>query len=764
MPQQEDTQLIKRGESVFYGTFLRYLWRNEKNGNCFFQISTKQKLLLKEQFSKKEIIRDSYSKKDISWYTLNCDAANFSVPFYEKKTPVRITGYFLNEKKSGYCWDFKITSIQEASQEETIAIEYLASDSFPSISYENAVTIVRYHGADVFSYIHEEGIANKIQKESGLSAQQVKNMLDCIGNTVEERTLYEKLGPLGIPYPFCVKAVKVYGTQAETRLSQNPHSYGGRLGLSFPQCDAIAKYYGFSLNYEGRLRRAVYETLKKIANNGNVYASQPVFYKNFYNILKTEYYSADYRPSAIDFFTYVKDILDLKKINEIESFVNKKLVNAEGRIVSNILRLTSVKGQEQPWEENLIQYAENVCHMNYGYQQRGAFPIMLRNRGLKVLIGGPGTGKTTTIKGIIYVYKKMFPDHKISLCAPTGRAAQRMAESTEMEAVTVHRLLDYRPYGDTNIHKDANNPIQADLIVVDEMSMMDIELFDIFLSAVKTGTTIIFVGDTNQLEAVGAGTILNDLLNMPEFLIDKCELTEVFRQKGGSPIIENAIRVCKGITDLRDCEDFQIFHTKCQEETRDKVVSLLRDLYNPDDPFETQVLCPARNGIAGINSLNQILQKELNPGKKGMQYGRTIYRPNDKVIMTVNNYDPDCCYYNGDIGVIEEITPGVVKVRIRGMIFQIKKSMLDDMDLAYGMTIHKSQGSEFANVIVVMPMDPHSMLVKNLFYTAITRAKKKVYIINEGSAMETAIKTDRSKSRQTTLMAQLMAQLKKVHE
>lgn len=763
MPQQEDTQLIKKGESVFYGIFLRYLWRNEKNGNCFFQISTKQQLLLKEQFSKKEVLRDSYSKKDISWYTLNCNAANFCVPFYEKKTPVRITGYFLNEKDNGYCWDFKITSIQEASQEETVAIEYLASDSFPNISYENAVTIVRYHGADVFSYNEIKGIANQIQKETGLAANQIKNMLDIIGNTVQERTLYEKLAPLGIPYPFCVKAVNLYGVHAEKYLKRNPHAFGGKLGLSFPQCDAIAKSYGFSLNYSGRLRRAVFEALKGIANNGNVYASQNVFYRSFYRVLNTEYYD-EYRPSAIDFFTYVKDILGLKKINNIEAFVNKKLINAEERIVHNILRLTSVKDLKQPWEESLISYAENVCQMNYGHQQRGAFPIMLRSRGLKVLIGGPGTGKTTTIKGIIYAYQKMFPDHKIRLCAPTGRAAQRMAESTEMEAVTVHRLLDYRPYGDTNIHKDANNPIQADLIVVDEMSMMDIELFDIFLSAIKTGATIIFVGDTNQLEAVGAGTILQDLLNMPESLIDKCELTEVYRQKGGSPIIENAIRVCCGKTQLINCEDFQIIHTKCEEETRDKVLSLLKELYNPEDPFETQVLCPARKGEAGITNLNQVLQKELNPGKKGMQYGRTLYRPNDKIMMTVNNYDPECNFYNGDIGVIKEITPGIVKVKIRNQLFQIKKSMLNDMDLAYGMTIHKSQGSEFTNVIVVMPMEPRSMLVKNLFYTAITRAKKKVYIINEGSAMETAIKTDRSSKRNTTLLAQLHEALKKVHD
>ena len=454
------------------------------------------------------------------------------------------------------------------------------------------------------------------------------------------------------------------------------------------------------------------------------------------------------------------DILGTNEINGSEIFYNKKLYQAETRIAKNLIRLSSMTDKKnQGWNPRLIEYAQTACQINYGEQQRRAFSTVLSSKGLKVVIGGPGTGKTTTIKGIILAYKKIFPDNKVKLCAPTGRAAQRMAESTGMEATTVHRLLDYRPYGDSSIHKDANDPIMADLIVVDEMSMMNIELFDIFLSAIKTGTTIIFVGDTHQLEAVGAGSILKDLLEMPETITQKCELTDVFRQKGGSPIIENSMRINRGETTLETRDDFQILHKKYEEESRDKVMEIMKGLYNPDDPFETQILCPSRKGEAGITNLNTLLQQEFNPGKKGLQYGSTKFRVGDKIMMTNNNYDSTCLFYNGDIGVIKEIHPNGMDVEIRGEILRIKRQMLNLVQLSYGMTIHKSQGSEFKNVVIVMPMEPKSMLVRNLLYTAVTRAKKRVIIINEGSALETSIKVDKSQSRRTTLLLQLRQML-----
>lgn len=756
MSQNEYIDLLKKGESAFYGIFHRYFWRDDKSGKSFFQIRTKQPLFLKQQYQKMEKLRDQINKTDITWYYINCDASKTNTTYYEEKTPVKITGYFVTEGSSEYCWDFHVTSMQEASVDETTTIEYLSSIG---ISYEEAVKVVSFHGSDIFTFVERADAAKLIQQETGMDAETVSSMILTIRNTIEERKLYSFLGPLGIPYPYAAKLIKYYGENAEKILKKDPHYTGFKVGLNFKQCDLIAKACGCCYDYGGRVRQAIYEVLNMLGSDGHVWTTQDDFYYSLYRTLKSSCYE-EFRPTFLDFFPMVMDILGTNEINGSEIFYNKKLYQAETRIAKNLIRLSSMTDKKnQGWNPRLIEYAQNACQINYGEQQRRAFSTVLSSKGLKVVIGGPGTGKTTTIKGIILAYKKIFPDNKVKLCAPTGRAAQRMAESTGMEATTVQRLLDYRPYGDSSIHKDANDPIMADLIVVDEMSMMNIELFDIFLSAIKTGTTIIFVGDTHQLEAVGAGSILKDLLEMPETITQKCELTDVFRQKGGSPIIENSMRINRGETTLETRDDFQILHTKSEEESRDKVLEIMKGLYNPDDPFETQILCPSRKGEAGITNLNTLLQQEFNPGKKGLQYGSTKFRVGDKIMMTNNNYDSTCLFYNGDIGVIKEIHPNGMDVEIRGEILRIKRQMLNLVQLSYGMTIHKSQGSEFKNVVIVMPMEPKSMLVRNLLYTAVTRAKKRVIIINEGSALETSIKVDKSQSRRTTLLLQLRQML-----
>jgi exodeoxyribonuclease V alpha subunit len=345
----------------------------------------------------------------------------------------------------------------------------------------------------------------------------------------------------------------------------------------------------------------------------------------------------------------------------------------------------------------------------------------------------------------------MYPKHKIALCAPTGRAAQRMSESTGMEATTVHRLLDYRPYGDTPSCKDRNNPIDADFIIVDEVSMTDIALFDMLLEAVKDNTMVLLVGDIHQLESVGPGAVLRDLLECSSTIIPRIMLTEVFRQKGGSPIIENAMRINDGNIHMVEAPEFKIIKTKCPEQSLEVIQRLMHEMYDPRNPFETQILCPARKGLAGINNLNTVLQRQLNPSNQCLHFGQTEFRPNDKILMTENNYEAG--YYNGDIGIIKTITPSGILVDIRDQDFLIPKSELHNMRLSYGLTIHKSQGSEFKNVIVSMPMDPPGMLVRNLFYTGVTRAKKNVIIVNEGTSMQTSIKVanEGSRGRRTLL-------------
>lgn len=249
-----------------------------------------------------------------------------------------------------------------------------------------------------------------------------------------------------------------------------------------------------------------------------------------------------------------------------------------------------------------------------------------------------------------------------------------------------------------------------------------------------------------------------------DLFIEKNRLTEVFRQKGGSPIIDNSQKINEGNIHLHECEDFQIIHTKCEEETLEQTKSLMQKLYNKDNPFETQILCPSRKGEAGIENCNTVLQDLLNPEKQSLTYGNTKFRVNDKIIMMKNNYSSQDGYFNGDIGIVKELGKGKMVADIRGEMVNLCRDALDDVQLAYRMTIHKSQGSEFKNAIVVMPSEPANMLVRNLLYTGVTRAKKRVFIINEGSAMECAIRTNTIGKRRTMFAEYLALAARKYEE
>lgn len=559
----------------------------------------------------------------------------------------------------------------------------------------------------------------------------------------------------------CAKAVKLYGSSVEEKIMEDPYSYGKKLGLGFLTCDKLGVKFHKPAEFFGRIKLAAFEAANILSANGHTYYTGELFHYNIQRILNSGCY-AEHVPTSAVLTAIGKDYL--QEVDGQNCIIHpQKYLTAEKRIAKNIRRLASASCENQSFSPDFILYAARACKMNYGEQQRSAFPMVLRKKGVKILTGGPGTGKTTTILGILLAYKRMHPKDTIRLCAPTGRAAQRMAESTHMEAVTVHRLLDLKPYGDTTVCKDSSDPIDADLIVVDEMSMINIEVFDLLLEAIKTGTTLVLVGDINQLESVGAGAVLHDLLEAPESLIPRTMLTDVFRQKGDSSIISNAIRINAGITTLDERPDFQVIHTKSAEESLEQVKSLMKKLYNPEEPFSTQILCPARKGISGVENMNIALQALLNPQTKGITYGSIKYRLNDKVMFYKNNYsissyEGEIGLYNGDIGKIVKVSESGLTVNVRNSHYEITRDLMDNLGLSYAMTIHKSQGSEFSCIIVVMPAEPTNMLVRNLFYTAVTRAKKKVYVIDESYAMETSIRIAKAGKRLTNLAEYLKSE------
>ena len=736
-------KLLKKGESEnmsgmkIYGIYEKELYHDEESGSSRFIIRTLAKIH-PSFVMRKTVIRNRKTKADENWYSIMVNAMKLNLPAYASGTPIVISGSFTMEPT-----EFCSESCKMQSDNESYALEFYTSAC--NLEYENASKIVDIYGSDINVLAGHD--KTSVASAVGISEEKAARLIKKIKDTKAEQDLFIFLSKYGVPYYKVKKLTEMYEDDAINKLSQNPYLYGKRADLSLTEAEKIADYFNISPMNIDRLNYAAEIALDRIGNQGHVYAEKKSFFSVMENVLRSGIYKDFKLPASME-TPSILTATETMIIDKKTVICNKLLVEAERRIYKNVLRLS--EGSPLNISNEIYKKAEKYCHMTYGTQQRSAFPILLKKRGLCILTGGPGTGKTTVVKGLIKALELSYPNLKIALCAPTGRAAQRMSESCGKTASTVHRLLDIRPYGLSITCKNAGNPINADVIIVDECSMLNIELADKLLEAVKNNTLVLFVGDIHQLESVGAGNVLHDLLEADERLIPRVMLTDVFRQKGDSPIIQDAILINKGLTNLVTNQDFQIIQTHSGSESLDVVKELIKQLYNPEDPFETQILCPARTGDAGISNLNAELQELLNPDGAEIVYGKnTRYRVNDKIMMLHNNYEKQ--YYNGDIGIIKSINGRNVELLIRDKEYVLEKSELNEMTLAYGMTIHKSQGSEFPTVIIVMPKDEPGMLVRNLFYTAVTRGKARVIVVNEQDAMQTAIRTNKLSVRKTML-------------
>ena len=424
------------------------------------------------------------------------------------------------------------------------------------------------------------------------------------------------------------------------------------------------------------------------------------------------------------------------------------LIKKELDIAYKIRKINRTRRPAEIDVREALRKAESETGIELGEEQASAFVKILSSKGgLHIVTGGPGTGKTQLVKTILAAWEKEYPEEEIALCAPTGRAAQRMAEVTGREASTIHRLLDFRPYQEQPTFNSIK-PLPADLVIVDESSMIDVELFDYLICAVRPRATLILLGDSDQLESVGPGAVLRDLLD-PENEIEKSRLVKVFRQAAESKIVENAGKIRNGIDSLTEGDDFLIYHSTEPGQTISMVRNLALKFSDRSDPYRVQILCPTRKGAAGINALNMDLQENLNGGSVGIRAGGREFRQGDKVLMNTNNAAEG--YYNGDVGIIKAITPDEMEIEIRGERIRILREMWEDVELAYATTIHKSQGSEYETVVIVLPAEYPGMLARNLIYTAVTRARERVYIVYEEDALQKAVRTYKASDRQTML-------------
>lgn len=607
-----------------------------------------------------------------------------------------------------------------------------------------ARSIVEAFGEQLTQESLDEDLENRMVLLRGVTRRQCQQIINRVRTQSKQQELYEYLIKHGGVYKDYLILYRKYGFDALEMLKNNPYEIGLKSGLRFIICDSIAKENGGHAHSTKRLENGIRRTLHAAGTEGHTYLEKPQLLKEAQRLLRNAVFPDPVSVPAICLGIELATRSGV--VREENRYYLDFLRNAEKHVAEKIGRMSFPPVQYMEYHPDLVEQVMKKTGIQFADGQREAFTL-LQSSGVKVLLGGPGTGKTTTVHGLVEAFQIMKPDADILLCAPTGRAAQRLAEATGREAFTIHRLLEFAK---TNMTGQvlSSKELEADLYIVDESSMINIELADMFLSAIEPGATIIFVGDNDQLPAIGPGNFLHDLTYCDG--IPTVELTEVFRQKSGSVILKNARSICMGISKLENGDDFE--HIVIED---DVVFSRVQEeylkYYDKNDPYYVQVLACT---TSMVSKLNEQLQKMVNGDSPGIRYGGTYFRVGDKIIMSSNNYRMR--YFNGDVGVITGIlSQDHIKVRLNQIEIILTLDEFEDMRLGYCITVHKSQGSEYPVVFVVLPSKPKNMLKRKILFTGITRGKKSVKVFASKASIAMAVANNDEEKRQSTLMRRL---------
>lgn len=624
-------------------------------------------------------------------------------------------------------WEKKIPSTKEA------AVDFLSSGLIRGVGPATAKKIVDVLGAEAIEKILNEG-PDVLKPVKGIG-KKAADIYRSVQETYELNRIISELRPLGLTAKMALKAYEYFGRSVVDYVKGNPYCLTKLNLVGFARADAIAREMGIAPDSELRIQAAGRYVLNEaLWNEGHTFLPLKEFIDRTTELLK----------SKLSVETILKSIkMQDDMALDSEKACLKWALSCEANIAEQVRRLNRKLSDLDP-EHQIIEY-EKESGILLTHEQREAVKKVI-NSGLLILTGGPGVGKSQTVRAIVSVYQKLF-NTPILLAAPTGRAARRLAELTGHPASTVHRMLGIQR-GD-GIQFDQYNPLDAGLIVLDEVSMMDIILAAKFFKAVQDNTRVLLVGDPDQLPPVGPGYLLRDLL---EAGIPSVKLTKVFRQAQESLIVKNAHRVNRGkmITLVKGKHDFLFFQRETPQEIADCILSCARRISK-----DVLVLSPMKGGPIGTVELNRRLQEVINPKGKEIKVGQTIFREGDKVIQKRNNYGK--MVFNGDIGVITCITGDYVRVRFHDALVDYGPDELKDLDLGYCITIHRSQGSECDTVIVPLTTMHYIMLARNLVYTAITRATRKVILIGTKKALAIAIKNNKMVQRYSTLRERLSA-------
>lgn len=676
-----------------------------------------------------------------------------------------------------YGQQFSIYSYETVVPQDAFAIErYLGSGAIKGIGAALAARIVRKFGDDTLRIIEEE--PERLAEVKGISERKAREIAEQVEEKADMRKAMMFLQKYGISQTLGAKIYQQYKQDMYRILKENPYKMAEDInGVGFKMADEIASRIGIHTDSDYRIRSGLLYILLLATGEGHVYLPKKLLLERAQQLLgvQADYMEKHLTDLAIDRKIVIKEI-DTDHTGKQQVVYASQYYQIELHTAQMLHELNVKDTAEEEVLQEKIKQIQRAEKIDLDEKQQEAIKEAVRN-GLMVITGGPGTGKTTTINAIIRYFEMEGLD--IYLAAPTGRAAKRMTEATGYEAKTIHRLLELTGIPEessarVHFERNAQNPLEADVIIIDEMSMVDIFLMHALLSAVVTGTRLILVGDVNQLPSVGPGSVLKDIIRSGEFPV--VELTKIFRQASQSDIVVNAHKINQGIPVVLDNKSMDFFFLKRYD--ANVVISVVITLIQKKlpkfvdaQPYDIQVLTPMRKGLLGVERLNGILQQYLNPPekeKKEKEHGNGLFREGDKVMQIKNNYqiewevrglygipvEKGVGVFNGDTGILREINTFAETVTVE---FDERKfveysfKQLDELELAYAITIHKAQGSEYPAVIIPLLGGPKMLMNRNLLYTAVTRARKCVTLVGDEKTFEEMENNRMEQSRYTTL-------------
>ena len=737
-------------ENIISGTVEAVVYRNDANAYTILEVYSEEK---------KEVL-----------------TVVGTMPFVGEGEVIEVHGEWVFHSEYGK--QFRVNKFEKRLPTDVNSVlKYLSSGVVKGIGPKTAAKIVEKYGEDTLDVIanHPDWIA----EFKGITARKALE----ISEQVKRQTTFYKLFDYckdRFPITVALRIHNAYGDKAIDVLKNNPYGLCGEIdGFTFAAADAIAIDNGYDLDGRDRVLGATVQVLKHAGENGHAGLPVKLLIKEVAELINLDVKNVAELEKE---FAICGDVGYLNRENGALLYLNEYF-NVE-KAISRYLHHIDSNCVRYDWTdmESMIRRVEIETGIEFAEQQRKAI-FTAAYSGVTVVTGGPGTGKTTIIKALIRIYEDM--GCNVSLAAPTGRAAKRMSEATSHDAKTIHRLLEVEYCDESGgvsvFARNERNLLEEDIIIVDEASMIDMFLMNALLRAIRPGARIVLIGDCNQLPSVGAGNVLRDIIDSKAF--NTVKLTEIFRQDGASLIVTNAHLINHGKKPILDIHDKDFFFMR--RDSFDSLINTLSDLcvkrlpktYGASAYDKIQIITPTKKGGAGTEALNRILQQLLNPAeqsKNEKNFGEVVFREGDKVMQIRNNYDlmwveggkERFGVYNGDIGIIKKIvtSKGYMLIDFDGREVQYSFDILSDLEHAYAITVHKSQGSEYNIVLMPIVDFPPMLMMRNLLYTAVTRAKEMVILIGREASLLQMIENKDEHVRFTGLKTFLEAEFAKTNQ